>query len=58
MYKVRPAYLAVAWPSFWWFDTYAEFFLDLGARVPEVVRDECVRIFDLRSLTGPKANPG
>ena len=41
-------YIAFAWPSFWWFDYYAEFFAYLHTN-PIVIKKEYCVLFDCRS---------
>jgi glycosyltransferase involved in cell wall biosynthesis len=42
-------YLAIAWPSFWWFDEYSTFFKYLGNFATCVLRSDDVVIFKIAS---------
>src|SRR5207253_872541 len=50
------AFVAFAWPAFWWLDGYAEFGRRLRARAPCVLHNERLIVFDLRS-SGPLTTP-
>lgn len=42
------AFLAVAWPAFWWLEYYTGFAAHLGATFPRVLENDRVIVFDLR----------
>ena len=46
------AYLAIAWPSYWWFETYPRFFVHLGQVAECIHKDEDVAIFNLADGAG------
>jgi 2-polyprenyl-3-methyl-5-hydroxy-6-metoxy-1,4-benzoquinol methylase len=46
------AYIAFAWPAFWWLDFYAGLTTHLGAHYRRVLSNERLVIFDLRERTG------
>jgi glycosyltransferase involved in cell wall biosynthesis len=43
-------YLVIAWPSFWWFDEYREFFDHLNGVVSYVLKNDVVAIYKLPQL--------
>ena len=42
-------YLAIAWPSFWWFDEYSAFFEQLGNVATNVLRSDDVLIYKIHT---------
>jgi len=45
-------YLAIAWPSYWWFETYPKFFVHLGQVAECIHKDDDITIFKLASGGG------
>jgi hypothetical protein len=43
------AFIAFAWPAFWWLDHYAGFRDFLTTRFPCVIRNDDIVLFDLQS---------
>ena len=46
------AFVAFAWPAFWWLDYYAGFRQHLYANFPRVLENERLLVFDLRARPG------
>lgn len=42
-------FLVLAWPAFWWFDTYSDFLQYTDEHFPTLIRNERLIIFDLRT---------
>jgi glycosyltransferase involved in cell wall biosynthesis len=49
-------YLVIAWPNFWWFDAYREFFDHLNGVATCVLKNDVVAIYKLPRLKA--SNPG
>ena len=46
----RSPYLAIAWPSFWWFDTYPRFFEHVERTADCVIKNDAIVIYRLFTI--------
>jgi hypothetical protein len=51
----RSPYLAIAWPNFWWFDTYSLFFEHVERTADCIIKNDAIVIYRLLSIAASDA---